>query len=127
MSTIAPTIARKITRARETVATSDQTTADTSLSSKALKPLEDAFSKLIHTITTAKDEYGDLQKQIAEIKEAWDKEQKLHIVEIQERDQQEELAKRREKETYEYEIKLNRKKEEDEFLEKKAKWEKDLD
>lgn len=126
MSTIAPTTVKRITRARKSIAISDQTTGDTSLSSKALKPLEDAFSKLIHTITTAKNEYENLQKQIEEIKEIWNKEQRLHVVSIQERDREEDLVKRREKETYEYETKLTRKKDEDEFLEKKVKWEKEL-
>lgn len=120
------TVVKKTTRARKTTAVSDQTAAEVSLSAKTLKPLEDAFVKLANTITTAKDEYGELQKQISEIKETWDKEQRSHKVQIAEINQQEELARKREKETYDYEISLVRKKAEDEFEERKNKWEKEL-
>lgn len=125
MSEVTTTV-RKTTRARKTVSNKDQVLTDTSLSAKALKPMEDAFVKLANTITTARDEYGELQKQIAEVKEAWDKEQKNHKIQIAEINQQEELARKREKETYDYEISLSRKKAEDEFLEKENKWEKEL-
>lgn len=120
------TIVKKTTRARKITAVSDQTAADVSLSAKTLKPLEDTFVKLANTIATARNEYGELQKQITEIKEAWDKEQRSHKIQIVEINQQEELTRKREKETYDYEITLTRKKAEDEFEERKNKWEKEL-
>lgn len=125
ITTTEPTI-KKTTRARKTTAVSDQTATDVSLSAKTLKPLDDAFVKLANVIATAKDEYEALQKQIAEVKEAWDKEQRSHKIQIAEINQQEELAKKREKETYDYGISLARKKAEDEFEERKNKWEKEL-
>lgn len=127
MSLATTSTVKRTTRARKTTAVSDETSSDASLSSKALKPMEDAFTKLITAITTAKDDYETLEKQIAEIKEVWDREQKLHTITIQERDQQEEVERRREQELYQYETTLKRRQQEDEFAEKKAKWEKELE
>lgn len=130
MSPATTTTVKRTVRARKTAPVSDQALADTTLSSnlssKALKPLEDAFTKLTVVITTAREEYEALQKQIAEVKEAWEKEQRLHVLKIQERDTQEEVERKREQELYNYETTLKRRQEEDEFLEKKAKWEKEL-
>lgn len=125
MSEVTTTV-KKITRAKKTVSNADQTLIDTSLSSKALKPMEDVFTKLTVVIATAREEYEVLQKQMLEVKEAWDKEQRSHKVQIAEINQQEEITRKREKETYDYEISLVRKKAEDEFEERKNKWEKEL-
>lgn len=67
-----------------------------------------------------------LQKEIEETKELWEKEKKTHEALIFERNQQEEISKKREEEAYEYETAKRRRQEEDAFLEKKAKWEKEL-
>lgn len=93
---------------------------------KRLKTQEESFGDLISTITKAKEEFTALQKEIAEVKEAWVKGQQLHTITVVERSQQEETARKREQELYEYETKLKRRQEEDEFLERKTKWEKDL-
>ena len=127
MSSAATTTAvKKTTRARKTASTVDQTLIDTSLSSKALKPMEEAFTKLIAVIAATREEYEALQKQMSEVKDIWDKEQRSYKVQIAEMNQQEELTRKREKEMYDYEISLARKKAEDEFEERKDKWEKEL-
>ncbi len=126
MAITSATGVRKTTRLRKTTLVAEPTMPDATLSPKILKPAEDVFTKLIVTITTAREEYEALQKQIAEIKEAWEKEQRIHATIIRERDQQEEVERRREKELYEYETTLKRRQVEDEFAEKKARWEKEL-
>lgn len=124
MSDVATTV--KKTRTRKTASTVEQALTDASLSSKALKPMDDAFAKLTATIEVSRGEYETLQKQILEVKETWDKEQRNHKVQIAEINQQEEVERKREKETYDYEASLARKKAEDEFEERKNKWEKEL-
>lgn len=130
MSDATTSTVKRATRARKTTSALDQTMAqplaDTSLSSKALKPMEEVFAKLTVVIATAREEYEALQKQMLEVKEAWEKEQRSHKVQIAEINQQEELTRKREKEMYDYEISLAQKKAEDEFLEGKNKWEKEL-
>lgn len=126
MSPTTTPIVKRTTRARKTVLTTDQTLTDTSLSSKALKPIGEAFTKLTVVIAATREEYEALQKQISEVKEVWDKEQRIHKVQIAELNQEEELTKKREKEMYNYETSLARKKAEDEFEERKNKWEKEL-
>ena len=81
---------------------------------------------MLHSINTAKEEFTALQKAIDEVRESWNKEQRDHEIAVAERDQQEEIAQKREKETYHYETSLARKKAEDEFLEKKQRWEREL-
>lgn len=126
MSPTITTTVKKATRSRKTASTVDQTLTDTSLSSKELKPMEEAFTKLTSVVAATREEYEKLQKQIEEVNEAWDKEQRDHKVQIAEINQQEELARKREKEMYDYETSLVRKKAEDEFLDRKNKWEKEL-
>lgn len=97
-----------------------------SASTKNFDVIISAFSDLVTRITEAKAEFENLQKEIISTKEAWIKEQKDHELKITERNQQEETARKREEETYRYETNLARKKEEDEFEQKKEKWEKEL-
>ncbi len=93
---------------------------------KNIENIMQVFSDLLNRIKTAQTEFEKLQKEIITVKEAWIKEQKDHELGLNERKQQEEIIRKREQETYDYETKLLRKKTEDEFLEKKTKWEKEL-
>ena len=118
---------KKTTRARKTAVFSEEASiAKPATLTKTLKIYEQAFSDLLNAIRTSQEEFATLQKNIGEMRESWNKEQKDHITAIQEGNQQEEIARKREKETYNYEIGLARKKSEDEFAEKKSKWEKEL-
>lgn len=126
MSPATTTPVKRTTRARKTTSAAEPIVPDAASSIQKVKPLENAFVTLVTTITAAREEYEMLQKQIKQTQEAWEEDQRLHVIKIQEKDQQEDLMRKREKETYEYDIKLARKKDEDEFLERKAKWERDL-
>lgn len=129
MSPTTASTVKKTSRTRKATAPADQaiqTIPDVSTSSKTPNSLEDAFTKLTGMITATREDYESLKKQIAEVKETWDKEQRDHKVQIAEVNQQEELTRKREKEMYDYELSLARKKAEDEFEERKNKWEKEL-
>ncbi len=89
-------------------------------------PLSDEFITLIQTITATKDIFEKLQKEIAETRTSWEKEQRDHELALAEKNQQEETIRRREQESYEYETKLSRKKSEDEFVMQKTQWEREL-
>lgn len=127
------TTTTKRTTRRKTVASTEPllselklATATSSTSSKIKTDHEEKFTDLVDAISKAKEEFVNLQKEIVQIKEIWAKEQEEHIRQLTERDQQEELARKREKETYQYEAAKERRQLEDEFLEKKLKWEKEL-
>jgi len=127
MSEEATTIPKKTTRSRKTSSSSAASTlALATPPSKALRVLEELFTDLIKSISEAKEEFVGLQKEIEETKLSWEKEQRMHQQQLAERDQQEELERRREKEAYEYETHRARKQMEDEFSEKRVKWEKEL-
>lgn len=86
----------------------------------------ESFTDLVNKISQSKAEFEILQKEIETIREQWMKEQKDHEIRMSERDQQEEIARKREEETYRYETNLARKRMEDEFTEKRMRWEKEL-
>ncbi len=118
---------KKTTRKR--VSTVAQTTAEpmvVSASAKNLKGVAALFTELFVTITEDKALFDTLQKEISEIRQSWGKEQARHETEVRENQQQEDLARRREREAYEYETAKMRRQAEDEFAERKAKWEKEL-
>jgi len=129
MSPTATSTVKKTTRARKTTISPQETPAVKAVSplAKDLKAYEGVFSDLFRSINEAKEEFLALQREIDEVRESWDKEKKNHELTILERNQQEEIARKRENETYNYETSLGHKKAEDEFLEKKAKWERELD
>lgn len=115
-ATVASTTIRRTTRARKTSVSPDIISAvKTDSLIKSLKTYEESFVNLFNEINASKEEFSSLQKEIADIKELWIKEQKDHEVAIAERNQQEDIARKREKETYDYETILARKKEEDEI------------
>lgn len=128
MSDTATTLVKKTTRTRKTSALPSETTSDMIASPllKTIKSKEEAFTHLLEKVTSVKEEFEQLQKNIKETTEAWIKEQKDHDIQLQERNTQEEITQKRERETYEYETMLKRRQTEDEFLEKKHKWEKEL-
>ncbi|MEK7517485.1 MAG: hypothetical protein AAB583_02955 [Patescibacteria group bacterium] len=126
MSTTATATVKKTARTRKTTSAVEPIVPDTASPMQKAKPLENIFVTLIATITSAREEYEMLQKQIKQTQEVWKEDQRLHVIKMQERDREEDLMRKREKETYEYNINLARKKDEDEFLERKAKWERDL-
>lgn len=99
-------------------------TATSSL--KEINNLLATFNDLISKISQAKTDFENLQKEITDTKELWLKEQQDHTRQKQERNQQEEIQKRREQELYEYETSLSRKRAEDEFNERRLKWEREL-
>lgn len=121
---------KRATRARKTAAsaTSDYslTASESPKPSKHLLAFEGLFDDVATHIASAKDEFVRLQKEIEEQKENWEKEKKAHEAFVLERNQQEEIGRKREQEAYDYEITKKRRQEEDAFLEKKSKWEKEL-
>lgn len=128
MSTTATSIVKRTARARKTPISSDTSpVAKTDSLIKNLKAYEESFVNLLNTINASKEEFSALQKEIADIKESWVKEQKDRQTLFAQNQEQEEVARKRENETYNYETALSRKKDEDEFLEKKAKWERELE
>lgn len=128
MSETATSTAKRVVRRKSTVSSTGDTlvTASSSVQNKNISSIIQSFTDLIDKVLQAKFEFEKFHKEITETKELWVKEQKSHELKIQERDQQEEIAKKREEETYRYERDLARKRVEDEFAEKKARWEKEL-
>lgn len=96
--------------------------------STAPKPISktDPFTILIQEISKLQTEFEKLQKEISQAKEAWSLEQRNHEQEIADRNHQEEVTRKRDRETYEYEMSRRQKQAEDEFTDKKAAWEKAL-
>ena len=124
------TTVKKTSRARKTVIVPPEAAPvvkPVSSSLKNLKIHEETFADLLRLVNESKEEFITLQKEINEVRESWNKEQKDQEIAILERNQQEEIARKRESETYNYETTQVRRKSEDEFLEKKAKWERELE
>lgn len=86
----------------------------------------DPFTVLLKAVSDLQAEFERLQKEITQTKQSWSDEQKAHAKEIEDRNTQEELERKRTKESYEYETLRKHKQEEDEFADKKANWEKQL-
>ncbi len=96
-------------------------------SAQVIKSKTNNFDSLIASISSLQEEYETLQKEIAETHLSWTKEQKQHEEDVLSGKQQEDILRKREKETYEYETALARKKDEDLFLQKKSSWERELE
>lgn len=124
--TIVPTPAVKRTTRRKTASIDTASTLPTPATTKNVRVVSELFADLLSTIAGDKTSFDELQKEIIDIRESWIKEQARHETAIRERDQQEDLEKRRDREAYEYEVAKKRREEEDIFSEKKAKWEKEL-
>lgn len=86
----------------------------------------DPFAVLLKLFSDLQSEFEVLQKEITQTKESWSMEQKIHSKGIGDRNIQEELDRKRNQETYEYETARKRKQAEDEFTDKKSSWDKEL-
>lgn len=120
---------KKTTRSKKT--TTAQTTVAEDVQSTNITPSAQSgvtadFDELVAKLVKSKIEFDNLQKEIAQIKQDWSRDQKQRELEVLQSNTQEELERKREKETYEYETSLTRKRVEDEFTDKKLAWEKDL-
>src|SRR5438045_4138272 len=67
----------------------------------------DEFAMLSETINQTKLTYEVLLKHIVETKQQWQKEQQEHERAVSERNQQEDINRKREQETYDYETNLS--------------------
>lgn len=122
------TTAKKTTRTRRSViniASSDATLSPT-ISVKKTNGIMEGFIDITKRIVESKEEFERLQKEISETKEFWVKEQRDHETQIRLQREEEELGRKREKELYEYETGLARKKAEDAFAQKQTEWEQSL-
>ncbi|TSC85762.1 MAG: hypothetical protein G01um10147_1106 [Microgenomates group bacterium Gr01-1014_7] len=105
-------VVKKTTRTRKTVSTQpDEVTQEVQSQTTVMQNFDELVAKLIKS----KQEFDSLQKEIAQMK----------IDSLQQK-AQEELERKRERETYDYSTTLDRKRAEDEFEDKKLAWEKDL-
>lgn len=123
------TASSRKTPRRKTVVSTVSIPIETSVistSSPKSQPIINQFSDLFNTISSAKEEFERLQKEIAETKESWAKEQQQQEKDLKERSQQEEIERHQKRELYEYETKLAQRKAEDEFNQRKAQWEREL-
>ncbi|MBI4999370.1 hypothetical protein HZB97_01190 [Candidatus Gottesmanbacteria bacterium] len=114
----------KKTRSRKTVAQPLPVTGTTS--AVFSKTIKNAFEELLKQILESKTAYEDLEKEISETKQRWVKEQKEYEFQLAAQAQEEEIARKREAETYAYESELAHKRAEDLFKDKLAAWEKEL-
>lgn len=89
-------------------------------------PKSDPFVILIKIVSDLQSEFEKLQKEITQTKESWIIEQRTHQKQLIDRNTQEDLDRKRNQESYEYETSRKRKQSEDEFADKKASWEKSL-
>lgn len=86
----------------------------------------DPFKELSQVVVQLQEDFNRLEKEMAETRQSWMKEQQEHERQVRERDQEEELARRRQQETYTYDLERRKRQGEDEFADKKAAWEKQL-
>lgn len=124
------TAVKKTTRARKTISTQTASTEQglepVNLPVTSQTQITQDFDGLVAKIVKSRQEFDNLQKEISQIKLDWMREKKEHEIELSQRNTQEELERKREKETYEYSTTLSRKRVEDEFQDKKLSWEKEL-
>ncbi len=120
---------KKTARIRKTTPTQTTTVQDiqsTNITSATQTGVIQDFDELVAKLVKSKIEFDNLQKEIAQIKQDWSREQKQHELELVQQRTQEELESKREQETYQYNTILLRKRAEDEFQDKRLTWEKDL-
>lgn len=120
--------AKKVTRTKKVVSAEITSVPSDpqSISSTSQVTVTGNFEELIGKISKSKQEFDNLQKEIDGVKQDWVREQRQHESELSQQKTQEELERKREQETYQYETSLTRKRVEDEFNDKKLAWEKDL-
>lgn len=118
---------KKTTRVRKTAAQFDP--ASIEINPSAIAPssaVTQVFDDLINKFIKSRQEFDNLQKEIAQVKQDWSRGQKQHELELVQQKNQEEVERKREQETYQYNTNLSRKRTEDEFQDRKLSWEKDL-
>lgn len=123
------TTIKTTTKAKKTPLTTPTASADISTPSPAtpaVQTITEAFNELLSKIHQSQAEFERLQREIIQIKQSWEQEQKGHQLELVQQRQQEELERRREREAYEYELTRNRKIAEDELAYQKAAWTREL-
>lgn len=123
-------IVKKTTRTRKTAAqltpmpVDTQSKVDSSVTPSAA--VSQVFDELMTKLIQSKQEFDNLQKEITQMKQDWVREQKQYELELSQQKNQQELERKRDRETYEYATTLTRKRAEDEFQDKKMSWEKEL-
>ena len=121
---------KKTARTRKTTkpVENEEVVSDTPVirSNTAPLSLSDAFNSLLIQITQSKQEFENLQREIDQIRKIWTQEKQDYETDLLRIKQQEELERKREEETYQYNLILTRKRAEDEFSDKKLAWEKEL-
>lgn len=119
---------RKTARVKKaTVSAETIESSPTVSSTRTTKVSLEGFNDLISKISETKNEFENLQKEITEVKESWIREQTTHELQLKERNQQEETERKRNQELYDYETMLLRKRAEDEFNDRKMRWEKEFE
>lgn len=122
------TTVKKVSRSKKV----ETETADTpaiplsSIANTKPVPILGTFTNLINQIAVYQKEFDSLQKQIEETRIEWEKQQKEYRQELEQDTKQQQILRTREQEEYDYETKKQRKLNEDEFANKKAVWEKEL-
>jgi hypothetical protein len=117
---------KRATRAKKTEIASELLTTIKPSQTNTLDGVLAQLSELTFKAEQAKAEIAALQKSITETKENWEREKETHVREVAARDMEEELKRKRDKEEYDYQEKMARKKAEDDFAERKASWEREL-
>lgn len=121
---------KKTTRTRKTASAQTTSASDTQPVSSILVNSQTSITKLFDELNSkiveSKQEFDNLQKEIAQVKQDWAREQKQYEIELTQQRSQQDIERKREQETYQYNTSLSRKRAEDEFQDKKFAWEKDL-
>lgn len=125
------TVAKKTARTKRMVRSQASTYSQpTTPVEKPLETPQTSILQIINDLTSKVSqiqiEFESLQKEITRIRERWEKEQKDHGAEIEQRNLQEDLERKRQQESYEYEMQRSHKRAEDDFLDQKAAWHKEL-
>jgi len=124
---VSTTAAQKISRTKRVVRSQADSSSEPKPNLGTTQPSTSyVISELTSKISQIQEEFDSLEKEITQTKEKWTREQKDHEAEIQQRNLQEDLDRKRRQESYEYELQRNYKKAADEFEDQKAAQQKDL-
>lgn len=116
---------RTVRRKAVSIKTSQQVSSpmDTTLPPEALIDLSEQFVQEAQSI---RESCEQLKRAIEETRQAWKKEQEQHDRELRDKQQEEEIVRKRDSETYRYETELARRRVKDEFEQKRLAWEREL-
>lgn len=121
------TVVKRTSRTRKTaVSPLNAETTKILPTDQNLFSIVDCLSSLMLKVGQVKEEIEKFQKEIMETKANWEKEKNEREKQVSERNREVELLRKRDEEEYQYQWKMERKRIEDEFGERKAKWEKEL-